>query len=89
MPSSKWPTCFCSPSSIDKPDKTVLIMDSNPFTMVKEFHPDAFYRINIDNDGDGLADVALAFVFSEPNESGQTGTAYYAVGDGGAEKRSS
>src|SRR2546425_1505949 len=45
-------TLFRSP---DNPDRTVLIMDSNPFTKGNGFHPDAVYRFNIDNDGDALA----------------------------------
>src|ERR1700674_2726726 len=64
----------------DKPDRTVLIMDSNPFTKGNGFHPDAVYRFNIDNDGDGLADVAFSFTFSEPTDGRQTATAYYATG---------
>jgi hypothetical protein len=64
----------------DNPDRTVLIMNSNPFTKGDGFHPDAVYRFNIDNDGDALADVAFSFTFS-PNENGrQTATAYYASG---------
>jgi hypothetical protein len=65
----------------DDPDRTVLIMDSNPFMKGTEFNPDAVYRFNIDNDGDALADVAFSFTFSEPNDGRQTATAYYATGD--------
>ena len=64
----------------DNPDRTVLIMDSNPFMKGTEFNPDAVYRFNIDNDGDALADVAFSFTFSEPNDGRQTATAYYATG---------
>jgi hypothetical protein len=64
----------------DDPGKTVLIMDSNPFMTGSEFHPDAVYRINIDNDGDVQADVAFTFVFSQPQNGRQTATAYYATG---------
>ena len=64
----------------DNPDRTVLIMNSNPFTQGNGFHPDAVYRFNIDNDGDSLADVAFSFTFSEPHDSRQTATAYYATG---------
>ena len=67
---------FQSPSD---PGKTVLIMDANPFMTGSEFHPDAVYRINIDNDGDARVDVAFSFVFSRPNNSMQTGTVYYAT----------
>ena len=64
----------------DNPDRTVLIMDANPFTNGDGFHPDAVYRFNIDNDGDALADVAFSFTFSEANNGRQTATAYYATG---------
>jgi hypothetical protein len=64
----------------DYPDRTILIMDSNPFTKGDGFHPDAVYRFNIDNDGDSLADVAFSFTFSEPRDGRQTATAYYATG---------
>src|SRR5258705_317009 len=56
----------------DNPDRTVLIMDANPFMKGTEFSPDAVYRFNIDNDGDALADVAFSFTFSEPNDGRQT-----------------
>ena len=61
-------------TSADDPDKTVVIIDSNPTSAPPpipapvtgpEFYPGAFYRINIDNDGDNQADVAFTFVFSE------------------------
>jgi Domain of unknown function (DUF4331) len=68
---------FASP---EKPGKTVLIFDVNPFMTGPDFHPDAVYRINVDNDGDTQADVAFSFVFSESNGDGQTGTVYYATG---------
>jgi hypothetical protein len=62
------------------PGKTVLIINASPFMTGSEFHPDAVYRINIDNDADAQADVAFTFVFSEPADGTQTGTAYYATG---------
>jgi hypothetical protein len=61
-------------------DKTVLIMNADPFLMRSEFHPDAVYRLNIDNDGDALADAAFSFVFSEPQGGRQTATALYSTG---------
>lgn len=64
----------------DNPDRTVLIMDANPFMKGSEFHPEAVYRINIDNDLDAVADVAFSFTFSEPDHGRQTATAYYATG---------
>jgi hypothetical protein len=65
------------------PGKTVLIIDANPFMTGSEFHPDAVYRINIDNDGDLHADVAFTFVFSQPAGGRQTATAYHATGSQG------
>jgi Domain of unknown function (DUF4331) len=76
-------------TSADDPDKTVLIIDSNPTSapppieaQVKgpAFYPGAFYRINIDTDGDNHADVAFTFVFSDYENGRQTGTAWYATG---------
>lgn len=71
-------------------NETVLIIDANPFwsgmskvppfLMTSGFHPDAVYRINVDNDGDVQADVAFSFVFSELTEGVQTATAFYATG---------
>ena len=66
--------------SPDNPGKTVLIMDCDPFLTGSEFHPDAVYRINIDNDGDLHNDVAFSFVFSQPKDGKQTATVYYATG---------
>ena len=68
---------FAAPGN---PDRTVLIMNSNPFTQGNGFHPDAVYRFNIDNDGDALADVAFSFTFSPPQDGRQTATARYATG---------
>jgi len=65
----------------DDPDRTVLIMDANPFTNGNGFHPDAVYRFNIDTNQDALADVAFSFTFTQPNNDGrQTATAYHATG---------
>jgi hypothetical protein len=64
----------------DNPGKTVLIMNSNPFTQGDGFHPDAVYRFNIDTDGDALADAAFSFTFSAYDNGRQTATAYYATG---------
>jgi hypothetical protein len=64
----------------DNPDRTVLIMDANPFSKGDGFHPDAVYRFNIDTDGDALADAAFSFTFSAYDNGLQTATAYYATG---------
>jgi len=50
MPAWTSPTSFVF-ASPDNPGRTVLIMDSNPFTKGNGFHPDAVYRFNIDNEG--------------------------------------
>jgi Domain of unknown function (DUF4331) len=77
---------FTSP---DDPGTTVLIMDSNPTSAPPpipapvtgpEFYPGAFYRINVDTDGDNQADVAFTFTFSEYENGRQTGTVWYATG---------
>ena len=76
-------------TSADDPDKTVLIMDSNPTSAPPpipapvtgpEFYPGAIYRINVDTDGDAHEDVAFTFTFSDYHRGRQTGTARYATG---------
>ena len=52
------------------PTRTVLILNVNTFGIAPAFHPDAVYRINIDNDGDALTDLAVSVVFSEPRTAG-------------------
>jgi hypothetical protein len=68
---------FTSP---EDPDKTVVIMDSDPFLLAPAFHPDAVYRLNVDTDGDARPDIAFSFVFSDFDNGAQTVTAYYATG---------
>ncbi|MCG6495797.1 DUF4331 family protein [Kitasatospora sp. A2-31] len=72
---------FAFPAA-DAPGRTVLIMDVNPYapTRAAEFHPDAVYRINIDNDGDDRADVAYSFTFAGSRTGGQTVTVHRATG---------
>ena len=78
---------FTSP---DDPDKTVIVIDSNPTSAPPpipapvtgpEFYPGAIYRINIDTDGDAHADVAFTFTFTGLDDGTQTGTAWCATGD--------
>src|SRR5712671_4862662 len=64
----------------DNPGRTVLIMNSNPFTKGDGFHPDAVYRFNIDTDGDARPDAAFSFTFSPYANGRQTATARYAAG---------
>jgi hypothetical protein len=75
--------------SPDDPDKTVLIIDSNPTSVPSplpapttgpEFYPGAVYRINIDNDGDAHADIAFTFTFTGYESGSQAGTGWCATG---------
>jgi transposase len=61
----------------------VIILNANP--NADALHPDAIYRLNIDNDGDLLTDVALSYVFSKPQNGKQTFSVFLAKG---AESRS-
>src|SRR6202050_5745042 len=65
------------------PSKTVIILNANP--NADALHPNAIYRLNIDNDGDLLTDVALSYVFSRPENGKQTFDVFLAKG---AESRS-
>jgi len=67
------------------PARTVLILNSNTFAEAAAFHPEAIYRINVDNDGDAETDVAISVVFSEPDDGRQHATLSLARG---AEARS-
>src|SRR4029079_5689293 len=42
-------------------------------------HPDAIYRVAIDNDGDLLNDIAFSYVFSHPRHGKQTRDGYLAA----------
>ena len=50
-------------SPVDK-NRTVIILNAN--FNADALHPDAIYRLNIDNDGDYLTDIAFSYVFSKP-----------------------
>ncbi|MBB2993250.1 hypothetical protein FHR72_004758 [Mycolicibacterium iranicum] len=54
---------YVFPSPVD-PARTALILTANP--NADAMHPDAVYRISIDNDGDLRNDIAFNFVFTEP-----------------------
>lgn len=64
-------------------NRTVIILNANP--NADALHPEAIYRLNIDNDGDLLTDIALSFVFSKPQNGKQTFSVFLAKG---AESRS-
>ena len=71
--------------------RTSLILDANPymtglsatppFLMTDTMRTDAVYRINIDTDGDLLADAAFTFVFADAPDGGQSATVRYATGE--------
>ncbi|MGY4709367.1 DUF4331 family protein [Mycolicibacterium sp. CBM1] len=67
---------FQSPAD---PARTVLILNANP--NADALHPEAIYRLAIDNDGDLRNDIAFSFVFSEPVDGRQTVDVFLAVGD--------
>jgi hypothetical protein len=71
---------FQAPSD---PSRTVIILNANP--NADALHPDAIYRLNIDNDGDALTDIAFSYVFSPPQDGKQTVSVFVAKG---AESRS-
>src|SRR6476620_3027358 len=71
---------FQSPA--DK-NRTAIILNANP--NADALHPDAIYRVNIDNDGDDLTDIAFSYVFSKPQNGRQTVNVFVATG---AESRS-
>jgi hypothetical protein len=65
------------------PSKTVMVLDVDPMTSRSdaEFDPEGVYRINVDTDGDALADIAYSVVFSHEHGAPQTATVYRAKGE--------
>lgn len=61
------------------PARTVLILNANP--QADALHPDAIYRLAIDNNGDLLNDIAFSFVYSEPKNGKQTFSVFVAKGE--------
>jgi len=66
---------FVSPAD---PSRTAIILNANP--TAGPLHPDAIYRLNIDNDGDLLTDIAFSYVFSKPQNGKQTVNVFVAKG---------
>src|SRR5215217_514691 len=58
--------------------RTVIILNANP--NADALHADAIYRLNIDNDGDYLTDIAFSYVFSKPQNGRQTVNVLVATG---------
>src|SRR5260370_14846658 len=67
---------FVSPAD---PSRTVIILNANP--LADALHPDAIYRVAVDNDGDLQNDIAFSYVFSEPKDGKQTVDVYLAAND--------
>jgi hypothetical protein len=59
--------------------RTVIILNANP--NADALRPDAIYRLNIDNDGDYLTDLAFSYVFSPPQNGKQTVNVFMAKGE--------
>jgi hypothetical protein len=66
---------FQSPAD---PTRTVLILNANP--QADALHPDAIYRLNIDNDGDRLTDIAVTWIYAKPQNGKQTYSVFVAKG---------
>ena len=66
---------FQSPAD---PNRTVIILNANP--NADALNPDAIYRLNIDNDGDYLNDLAFSYVFSKLQNGRQTVNVFVAKG---------
>src|SRR5215831_10364021 len=60
-------------------NRTVIILNANP--TADALNTDAIYRVNIDNDGDYLTDIAFSFVFSRPENGRQTVNVFMARGE--------
>jgi hypothetical protein len=67
---------FQSPTDASR---SVLILNANP--TADALHPDAIYRLAIDNDGDLLNDIAFSYVFSTPQDGTQTVDVFMATGE--------
>jgi Domain of unknown function (DUF4331) len=65
--------------SPEHPRRTAIILNANP--LADALHPDAIYRVNIDNDGDLLNDLAISYVFSQPESGAQTFDVFVAKGE--------
>jgi hypothetical protein len=60
--------------------RTVIILNCNSFAKEAAFHPDAVYRINLDNNGDCENDISFILVFTKPQDGRQQATVYLARG---------
>jgi len=62
------------------PSRTVLILNCNSFAKGADFHPEAVYRLNIDNNGDCQNELTFFWTFSQPQDGRQQATLRLASG---------
>ena len=60
--------------------KSILILNVNPLTLATEFETDAVYQLNVDTNGDALADRRFDITFSPKGAAGQTASVDLVVG---------
>ncbi len=65
------------------PSKSILILDVNPLAplLAGAFNDQAVYELNVDTNGDAVADRSFRIRFSEVEAGSQTATVHLAVGD--------
>src|SRR6516225_6011824 len=64
------------------PSKSILVLNVNPLAplLASKFNSDARYEINVDTDGDAIADRSFRVKFSEVEEGAQTATVRLVAG---------
>lgn len=64
------------------PSKSILVLDVNPLApmLAKSFHHGAVYEINVDTNGDAVADRSFRVQFSKVKGGAQTATVHLAIG---------
>ena len=65
------------------PTKSILVLNVNPLApaLASSFESNAIYMINIDTNGDAIADVSFRIRFSDVQGGAQTATVHLATGD--------
>jgi hypothetical protein len=56
---------------------TVFVMNTNPLSANKGFHPEALYEFHVDVDGDAVQDLTFRFRFLAPDADGRQAWALY------------
>src|SRR5260370_16877166 len=64
------------------PNKSILILDVNPLAplLAGAFNSQAIYEINVDTNGDAVADLSFRIRFSDVESGSQTATVHLASG---------